>query len=324
MGGVRGHAGRDAMLAVSKRPLPHIVARLETERLPTSLEQIARCLNSSLEHGTLKFGHVYRVMQSFKANRHGSLSKGDEVRFLGAYVFPYDNGLRLHLEVANQPGSYFTLEFQGNFPEVDGVVRMLDARNIAEYFDELGTDPVLQRRQALDEVSCLLLQTAQETQALKQAAYEAALPSYEKDVLDLIKSHGLSFSVAYNYVMGGEANQTAALDHKALRFGGAYVVINPVFGNRSGSLPAGETVYFQGASTRFGEEVTLDLESPRAGSIEIKFYPTNALAAQNCGPLNHPASYFEAKTKDPTTRSIELNSARGVLDNLRQQREAMV
>lgn len=314
--------GWDQEVAVMRRPLPRIDALLQAEKLPAALDQVARGSGVSLSRGPLLlFGRVYTVTRNLTANRSGALKAGDTVRFLGQYVFPYDNGLRLHLEPADQPGAHFDLEFEGNFPEADGVVRMLDDKNTSLYFAVHPNDPVPARAAALHAVSATLLETLEETERLREQAYDAALPDYERRVLDLVETHRLQSNVAYAHVRGEAGSETVALDHKGLAFGTAYKTVAPVFGNRSGIIAKGDTVYFKGASTRYGEEVTLWFERDDSALKDVIFYPTNDAAAAQCRPLNTPAAYF-VPLGTPTDRSIELTQVRKVLDDLRQQREA--
>lgn len=97
-----------------------------------------RGLNGSLDYAGLTFGNRYRVRQAIVGNRLGKADKGEVLRFLGCYLFPYDNGLRLYFERGD--GAERVLEFEGNFPEAEGVVRMISPTNRAEYFAPLRFD----------------------------------------------------------------------------------------------------------------------------------------------------------------------------------------
>ncbi|MGB0900658.1 hypothetical protein [Halocynthiibacter sp.] len=86
----------------------------------------------------LVYGQRYEVIKRIHPNRSGLLQKGAVVTFLGYYVFPYDNGLRLYFEDADRREIY--LEFEGNIPSDDQIQMWRSGMN-AEYLKVLPDNP---------------------------------------------------------------------------------------------------------------------------------------------------------------------------------------
>lgn len=118
---------------------PHLDGIVKTFDLAEEpVDLCLRHLNGSLDYGQLRFGVRYRALQSFTANRLGTVTKGEKLHFLGSYYFPYDNGLRLYFERAD--ASKLILEFEGNFPDTPDTVRMIDDRNLRQFFAPVSFD----------------------------------------------------------------------------------------------------------------------------------------------------------------------------------------
>ncbi len=92
----------------------------------------------SLDYGILEFGGLYTTTEILEPNRMGHFKPGEVYRFLGFYVFPYDNGLRLYFENGNMAAA--NLEFEGNFPEAAGVIRYITQKETPEFFRLLRAD----------------------------------------------------------------------------------------------------------------------------------------------------------------------------------------
>ncbi len=317
---LRKHHGQEEMRAISDRPLPAVDAMLAELRLPKALSSIARGQGgTSLDHSWFAFGRTYRVLQDLKANRHGALSKGDRVRFLGAYVFPYDNGLRLHFEPEDQPGKDFCLEFEGNFAEAPGVVRMINQKNERDFFTPSDRGMHNARRLELLRAETLLRTTAADSQAQMDDAFEAAKPGYEIQLEALFADQPDLGNAVYSHVLGDEHSTETHLDRAHLRYGHTYCVTRPLAANRSGSLTQGDTLIFRGAVLRFGEELTLDFIREDGTRCDLVFYPTDPA---RCPELANLTAYLQELPEGSSARSIQLIQARAILDDLRQQREA--
>lgn len=315
MGAERIYHGRDEALAIMRRPLPEIEAMLADLRLPKALLHVAQGGGgTSLDHGWFAFGRVYFVRKDLKANRKGALAKGDTMRFLGGYVFPYDNGLRLYFEPVEKPGDHFCLEFEGNFPNADGVVRMIDDTNRYAYFTQ-GADIDPARRAALSGAETTLLQAAARTDALVTQAYDDAKPAY---IRALEAMPNLS-RAADGYVRGGDGIETNHLDHGPLRYGQPYRVIQSLTANREGALTEGQTLIFQGAQLRFGQELTLFFTHEDGTPTAVTFYPSDPAGYP---PLADLTRYLQAVSPDTVPAAHPFIQARAVLEDLRQQREA--
>lgn len=168
---------REARIEVTRRPLPDVEKMLEAVQLPPHLIEYARGTNYMIDHGFLSFGRIYRVKQAFKANRRGAFNKNDRIRFLGGSVFPYDNGLRLYFEHVETPGEACVLEFEGDFPEADGVLRMLAEGREGDYLSPYsGTFGGDQRGLDLLEAERILRKAALETERLVEEAYQDEMP----------------------------------------------------------------------------------------------------------------------------------------------------
>ena len=118
---------------------PNLDAVVETFDLAEEpVDLYLRRMNGDLNYGRLTFGKRYRAVQSFAANRRGEVRKGEKLHFLGQYIFPYDNGLRLYFERADR--SKLILEFEEDFPETPDHVRMISDFNLNEYFQPVTFD----------------------------------------------------------------------------------------------------------------------------------------------------------------------------------------
>ncbi|MGJ8611739.1 MAG: hypothetical protein ACSHWY_11625 [Octadecabacter sp.] len=315
-------SGHKEAVAVSYRPLPDIVALLAQHALPTDLEIAARGQNANLNWDMLKFGQVYRVQTSMRANRHGELTAGDLVRFLGSYVFPYDNGLRLHFEPADGSAAHFCLEFEGNFPEADGVVRMFGKVNTPHYLAP-AADPDTARAAVLETVASTLRHTADETRRLEDAAIEAATPDYERDVTSLIAVARLPSDVAFCFVVGRKDQASANLNYMSLLFGKPYRVTADVRGTRSGELKTDERGYFIGISRRYREEITLWFEMLDGQRRDVVFYPSDITVGAAVDALHNPSRYFEPLNRGSAARADELAFAYDALTGLRKKRKEL-
>lgn len=317
----RPRPGREEALAIARRPLPDVDAMLARLRLPKALAVVAGGMGgTSLDHGWFAFGRTYRVTRDLKGNRAGALCTRDRVRFLGAYVFPYDNGLRLHFEPVDQPGEAITLEFEGNFPEAEGVVRMINDANARTYFapEFYEKDPT--RRSELLEAEASLRTKGAETRALMDAVYEAAKPAYQRQLEALTADDPLLIgNAAYGYVMGDEGSRENYVDFGPLRYGHGYRVTRPVQANRSGSLTRGDVVIFRGAIMSYGAELTLDFIRDDRSLNDIVFYPSDPAEVPDLADLS---SFLQEQPEVSSATSTKLITLRAILDDLRQQREA--
>ena len=308
--------GRDTVSAVGHSPVPAV----EAMRMPKALLSVAMGLGgTSLDHNWFAFGRVYRVKKTLKANRLGHLEQGDVVRFLGAYVFPYDNGLRLHFEPEDQPGAHFALEFEGNFPEADGVIRMIDTNNMTHFFRPVDWGQFPERRAEVLQAEVMLRAEAAKAEVLTAEAIEAAKPDYQRKLESVCRSANIGVSSAYGYVMGGNGITTHEFDHGPLNFGHVYRTRKDFRANREGGLRAGQVVHFLGADLRHEQELTLRFEVDDGSFSRLAFYPIDAAS---CPVLAELASVFQALPDGSTPRSIQILKARAILDDLRQQREA--
>lgn len=85
-----------------------------------------------LVFGPLIFGERYRALRSFRANASGQVVEGEILRFLGIYVFPYDNGLRLYFEDTNAVKR--NIEFEGNRTDNGDALRYMTEPEASQYF----------------------------------------------------------------------------------------------------------------------------------------------------------------------------------------------
>ena len=97
-----------------------------------------REMNGDLDYGRLTFGKRYHAVQSFAANRSGEVRRNEKLHFLGQYIFPYTNGLRLFFERADR--TKLILEFEGDFQETPNRVRMISDFNLNDYFKPVTFD----------------------------------------------------------------------------------------------------------------------------------------------------------------------------------------
>lgn len=129
------------MTAMARFPDPHphldgLINTFDLAREPVDL--YLRRLNGGLDHEGLEFGTRYRVVQDLRANRSGEAVRGTRLWFLGQYIFPHDNGLRLFFE--GRDGAKVVFEFEGNLPQTDTHERMIDRRNVDHYFAPVRFD----------------------------------------------------------------------------------------------------------------------------------------------------------------------------------------
>lgn len=97
-----------------------------------------RQLSSGLDYGRLIFGQRYLALQSFAANRHGEVTKGEKLHFLGYFFFPFHDGLRLFFE--RRDGGKLFLEFEEGASNDEGEVDMIDNRNVDQFFAPVRFD----------------------------------------------------------------------------------------------------------------------------------------------------------------------------------------
>ncbi len=84
------------------------------------------------KHRLLRYGARYRVLQTIHPNRAGRLLPDEIVTYLGNYVFPYDNGLRLYFEYDDR--RKVTLDFEGNM-EISGNMTMWHTEEFDAYLE---------------------------------------------------------------------------------------------------------------------------------------------------------------------------------------------
>jgi len=315
----------DAVAAVKRRPLAEVDAMIAALQLPSCLADYPRATNHMIDRGFLSFGRLYRLHKTLVANRLGTLVKGDVVRFLGASVFPYDNGLRIYFEYFEKPGEECVLEFEGNFPEADDCLRMLETGKEGAYFTPYSSVGSADTRSIdLLDAERLLRQSALETAQLADQAYKDAQPHYQKKLLEIQEKHKV-YGPGVNAVFGDEGSrsiQEPMLDYGTLQFGKTYLVRQNAAANRSGRLEVGTRVFFLGAETRFGEEVTLAFQLENGTSTDLVFYPTREQDAQACQPMLHPDAFFIEVFEGLTPRGLQLRQIRDTFLDLIKERDA--
>ena len=75
--------------------------------------------NAGLDYSPLRFGGYYRCVETLHANGGGMMEAGEEAWFLGYYVLPYDNVLRLHFHDGRQEK---LITFAGVYPETETLI----------------------------------------------------------------------------------------------------------------------------------------------------------------------------------------------------------
>lgn len=107
-------------------------------------------MNGAIDYGGIQFGQVYRVRNDVAGNHGGKIRQGDVLRFMGAYVFPYEDGLRLYFE--RPDGTQTAIEFSGAYPAAAGELDTPNAgrRLCSDYLDPIA-DPEPARGAALRE-----------------------------------------------------------------------------------------------------------------------------------------------------------------------------
>ncbi|SMY06651.1 DUF3601 domain-containing protein [Flavimaricola marinus] len=132
---------------------PQVDALVNLYGLPARpARQFVRGLSGRLDFAGLSFGTRYRVTKDLFANIGGRLSKGEKVHFLGCYVFPHKNGLRLYVERAN--GEQVKLEFDCSAAHEPGVVARV--HNGLDYFAPIVFDMSKRTRKLLAARAVLL------------------------------------------------------------------------------------------------------------------------------------------------------------------------
>lgn len=105
-------------------------------------------LNGALDYCGLVFGQMYSVRKSVDANRQSGFMEGEQLRYVGAYFFPYENGLRLFFE--DMDGLSRQVEFCGISGHRTGELdTALAHRVLAEEYLEPIPEPDSARAQAL-------------------------------------------------------------------------------------------------------------------------------------------------------------------------------
>ncbi len=105
-------------------------------------------MNGALDYCGLTFGQVYRVRQSVDGNWSGGVGAGEQLRYVGAYFFPYENGLRLFFEDMDRGKRQ--VEFSGMAGHSEGVLDTQMAHEVfaADYMEPMS-DPDIARMKEL-------------------------------------------------------------------------------------------------------------------------------------------------------------------------------
>lgn len=85
-------------------------------------------LSGALNYCGLTFGQVYRVRKPVDGNMSGGVGTGEMLRFIGAHLFPYEDGIRLYFE--DMDSRKRQVEFSGVAPLREGALGPQQAHKV--------------------------------------------------------------------------------------------------------------------------------------------------------------------------------------------------